>query len=462
MARQFSKVKEVVASWSQVRQYLRSGDNGDLVPVVIPKDKRSFRPLFWLALAVYLVFLGLQIGDVGVIGDGDVIGSILQLVAFGGALFALLLLGVSLWRSMLVEIEEGTIGVMSSWGEIVQTLSPGRQIIWQPWRKVEYIVDTATEIPYTAPVLSSPTKEDVPLKSIEFFLKFRIIDPVVFVRKIGASNFDIVLSSAVQDAIRQRSRRIETSQAYSLRGGDVSDMQRILNNMMERYGVRITGANIPDVQLTDQYRDNLATQEKIAKEQVSYEKEWDLMRKRRKDALELEIEQAKKERDAKRITVNEAINKARQDVAVMLQEKETEALKIRLDIEAAGKARLKAAENEALALQRLGESYRDNEAILHYELETQRLDVAQTLIQHAPRPLVVSTAGDNSGGSSALNTLVLAQFLPEALKQSKQRARTQEAANNRAAVTAGNNNNDGGAIQNMMDNVMDEVRRRTS
>ena len=46
---------------------------------------------------------------------------------------------------------------MSSWGEIVSSLPPGRTIIWKPWQKVEYIVDTATEIPYTAPVLSSPT-----------------------------------------------------------------------------------------------------------------------------------------------------------------------------------------------------------------------------------------------------------------------------------------------------------------
>ncbi|HFC11301.1 MAG TPA: hypothetical protein ENJ56_00555, partial [Anaerolineae bacterium] len=206
-----------------------------------------------------------------------------------------------------------------------------------------------------------------------------------------------------------------TAKAYSLRGGDVSDMQRILNNLMERYGVRITGANIPDVQLPDQYRDNLATQERVAKELSSYEKEWDLTRKRRKDALELQIEMAKKERDARRIAVHEAVNKARQDVALMLQEKETEAQKIRLDIEAAGKARLISAENEALSLQRLGESYRDNKAILQYEMETLRLQVAAELMQHAPRPLVVKSDGD-TGGNSALNTLLLAQILPSMLQ----------------------------------------------
>lgn len=64
------------------------------------------------------------------------------------------------------------------------------------------MVDSATEIPYLAPVAVCPTQENVPLKAIEFFLQFRITDPVPFVRTIAASNFDLVLFSAVQGAIR--------------------------------------------------------------------------------------------------------------------------------------------------------------------------------------------------------------------------------------------------------------------
>jgi regulator of protease activity HflC (stomatin/prohibitin superfamily) len=320
---------------------------------------------------------------------------------------------------------------------------------------VEYIVDTSTEIPYTAPVLSSPTKENVPLKSIEFFLKFRIVNPVLFVRRIGASNFDIVLSSAVQDAIRQRTRNVETAKAYDLRGSDVGDMQRLLNETMEHYGVRITGANIPDVQLPEQYQNNLATQERISKELVAYEKEWDLMRKRRKDALELEIEQAKKERDAKLVSVREAINKARQDVALMLQEKETAAEKIKLEIEARSHAELKAAENQAKALQRLGEAYKDNQAILRFELETQRLNVAKELMRHAPRPIVVNT-GQQNGHDSALSTLLLAQILPQTLREAT--AIDSASAVRPDSIPTGNGQSN---MRSMMESLMDEVDKRT-
>ncbi len=396
--RKTSKIKEVVAAWGSIQQLLRSGDGGSLVPVVIPRDRRGYGWMSMMGVAVY--FLG-----VALFSSGFTAG-LAGLVGFG-------LLAISafwLWRSSIVMIEQGTTGVMSRYGKIVGTLSPGRRHLWWPWEKVEFIVDTSTEIPYSAPVLSSPTQENVPLKSIEFFLKFRIVDPVRFVRHIGASNFDLVLSSAVQDAIRRRSRRVQTERAYDLRGSDVGDMQDYLNRLMERYGVRIVGANIPDVQLPEQYQDNLATRERVAKELNAYEKEWELRRKQRIDTLLLEIERTKKERDARLIEVNEAVNKAREDVAQMLQERETDAEKIRLEIEAKGQATLKAAENEAKALNRLGKAYKDNRAVLQYELARRKLEVAEHLVNKAPRPVLVKS--DGGGEQSALSTLILAQILP--------------------------------------------------
>jgi regulator of protease activity HflC (stomatin/prohibitin superfamily) len=410
----FSKLKEVVAAWNNVRQLLRSGDQGYLVPVVIPKEKRGFAWLFWFALALYCFLLALYLA----IAVSFL--SFFLTVVLG--VFLMLIGGFAWWRSAKVEIEEGTTGIYSRYGRIEGTLKPGRNFLWWPWEKVEFIVDTSTEIPYTAPILASPTRENVPLKSIQFFLKFRIIDPVKFVQRIGASNFDIVLSSAVQDAIRRRSRQVETARAYDLRGSNVEDMQAYLNRQMERYGVRIIGANIPDVQLPDQYRENLATRERVAKELAAYEKEWELTRKRRTDTILMEIERTKKERDAKLIAVKEALNKAREEVAQMLQEREAEAEKIRLEIEAKGRANLKAAENEARAVNSLGKSYQDNQAVLQYELHMRALQVAETLLQHAPRPLLVNSQGEDA---SALSTLLLAQILPEVMKQAGQEANEQ-------------------------------------
>jgi len=396
--REFSRIREAVATWSLIRQLLRSGEEGQLVPVVIPKDRRRARWLFPLAISFYLL-------GVAIFGGGTFGGLALFL-----ALLMLIIAGISFFLGAIVEIEQGTTGILSRWGQIVGVIPPGRHYLWWPWEKVEAVVDTSTEIPYTAPVMAAPTRENVPLKSIEFFLKFRIEDPIAFIRRLGASNFDLVLSSAVQDAIRQRARRVETERAYDLRGSDVGDMQELLNRQLARYGVRITGANIPDVQLPDQYQQHLATRERVAKELQAYEREWELIKKQRIDTLLLEIERAKKVRDAKLVEVREAINKARQDVARMLQEKETEAQRVRWEIEARGRATLRQAENEARSLEYLGQAYQDNRAVLQYELARRRLQVAETLMKRAPRPIVIQGDG---GDTSALTTLIAAQLLPK-------------------------------------------------
>ena len=426
ISRDFSRIKEVVASWDNIQRMLRSGDHGALVPVVIPKDQRTFWGPFWLGFAFYsaitlfvLFSFNLGLATILAVGSAIIFGSIGLLVW---------------WRSARVEIEQGTTGVRSRWGKIVGTINPGREFLWWPWEKVEFIVDTSTEIPYTAPVLACPTKENVPLRSIEFFLKFRIEDPIKFVRRIGASNFDMVLSSAVQDAIRRRSRLVSTADAYDLRGSDVGDMQDNLNRLLSRYGVRITGANIPDVQLPQQYQDNLSTREKIAKELTAYEKEWELIRKRRQDELLLEIERSKKERDAKLIAIQEAVNKAQEDVAQMLQRREAEAEKIRLEIEAEGRAKLKSAENEARALHRLGRSYKDNQAVLQYQLAVRKLEVAEHLVQEAPSPIVVNHSKQSD--DSALSTLLMANLLPEVMDEGRQREQT---AVSQPTINTGNN-----------------------
>ena len=398
-----SSVTEALASWGDIARLLRGGDQGALVPVVIPKDRRGLGWTALLGLALYLVLTGVVAAMLGV---GWLTGAavVLGVVTAGTAL-------LWWWRSAIVEIEEGTVGVLTRHGAIVGTgLAPGRHYLWHPWSRVDYVVDVTTEIPYTAPVLACPTHESVPLKSIEFFLKFRISDAVQFVRTIGAGNFDLVLSNAVQDAIRQRSRQVRTEQAYDLRGSDVADMQDLLNRQLARYGVQIMGCTIPDVQLPGQYQQHLATRERVAKELVAYEQEWELTRKRRIDTLLMDIERSKKVRDAKIVEVNAALNKARKDVAQMLEEQETDAQRVRFEIETRGRTNLVAAQNEAKALRALATSYRDNRAVLGYELARRRLDVGARLAERAPEPLIVHT--DGGGDQSALATLLLAQLLP--------------------------------------------------
>ena len=97
-------------------------------------------------------------------------------------------------------------------------------------------------------------------------------------------------------------------------------------------------------------------------------------------------------------------------MARTLQEKETEAQRVRWEIEARGRATLRQAENEARGLEYLGQAYQDNRAVLQYELARRRLQVAETLMKRAPRPIVIQGDG---GDTSALTTLIAARLLPK-------------------------------------------------
>ena len=419
-----SSIKESLSSWSDLAGLLRGGDQGAVVPVVIPKDNRGLRWMVLVWIGLFALISGLVM-SVNVAIDGVLAAPVNALLRWPSLFIGLLSIVVAVlwwWRGSIIEIEHGTQGILTKYGKVQKVIAPGRHYLWHPWKRVDYVVDTSTEIPYTAPVVACPTRENVPLKSIEFFLKFRIHDPQRFVLTIGASNFDLVLSSAVQDAIRQRSRLVRTESAYDLRGSNVEDMRNLLNQQLEKYGVHITGCNIPDVQLPNQYQQHLATRERVSKELVAYEQEWELTRKRRIDTLLMDIERSKKVRDAKIVEVNAALNKARKDVAQMLQEQETEAQRVRYEIETRGRADLVAAENEAKAQQRLATAYRDNRAVLEYELARRRLDVGATLAERAPRPVVVQTE-TGTGDSSALSTLLTAQLLPQVLGNGGQDAK---------------------------------------
>ncbi|MEU5838317.1 SPFH domain-containing protein [Streptomyces diacarni] len=407
-----SVISEEVAPWSDIPQLLRGGEAGTLVPVIIPKHRRR---VWWMVpcwLGLLAVASGAMASAQSPDGTAGEVFDTLATVTFVCGLLFLVVGALWWWRSSIVEIEQGTNGILTRYGAITRTLDPGRHYLWHPWSRVDFVVDTATEIPYSAPVVACPTRENVPLRAIEFFLKFRITDAVLFVRTIGAGNFDLVLSNAVQDAIRQRGRHVRTEQAYDLRGSDVADMQELLNRQLSRYGVRITGANIPDVQLPAQYQQHLATRERVAKEATAYEQEWGLSRKRRIDSLQMDIERAKKVRDARIVEVKAALNKAREQVAQLLEEQETEAQNVRFEIETRGRSGLIAAENEARAQRTLAQAYRDNRAVLQYELARRRLDVGAVLAGKAPQPVVLRTDGSAGGDTSALATLLAAQLLP--------------------------------------------------
>ncbi|MBO3736936.1 hypothetical protein [Actinoplanes flavus] len=136
----------------------------------------------------------------------------------------------------------------------------------------------------------------------------------------------------------------------------------------------------------------------------------------------MDIERAKKVRDARIVEVKAALNKAREQVAQLLEKQETDAQRVRFEIETRGRSGLIAAENEAKAQRRLAQAYRDNRAVLQYELALRRLEVGAELAGQAPQPVVIRTDGGSDNG--ALATLIAAQLLPRSISSTESHGST--------------------------------------
>ena len=254
--REFSRIKEAVAPWNRIRHLLRGGEAGYVVPVVIPKDSRRTGWIYTTGLCdlfhrhgpVCRQQRGTPAGDRGRHRPAGPVGAV---------------------AVALVDRRDraGHDGILSRYGQITGTLSPGRHYLWFPWAKVEAIVDTSTEIPYTAPVVACPTHENVPLKAIEFFLKFRYRRPGSVCQELSAPATSTWCCPA---RCRTRSgsarARCRPSGPTTCAAATSAICRQLLNHQLQRYGVRITGSNIPDVQLPDQYQQHLATRERVAKE----------------------------------------------------------------------------------------------------------------------------------------------------------------------------------------------------
>lgn len=128
MARNFSRIKEVVTTWDSVQRVLRSGDKGALVPVVIPKDRRQMWGPFLIGFAFYTAVTNFWL-------FWRLSASFALLLAVVSGLFFAALGGIVWWRSARVEIEQGTTGVISKWGKITGTIGPGRKFLWCPGTK---------------------------------------------------------------------------------------------------------------------------------------------------------------------------------------------------------------------------------------------------------------------------------------------------------------------------------------
>jgi regulator of protease activity HflC (stomatin/prohibitin superfamily) len=363
-------------------------------PVVIPKGGTA-KVVVPLGI---LVLLGL-IGALGnVIPQTDLV--------FGPHYWAVLVLaaGFLWWRRSVVMVPEGCKALITKFGKLVHIADPGRVTLFNPWKRVSYIVNTTREYPFNAPIREAPTQQGVKA-SVDLFLQFRIENPAEFIFVLGSvSGFQSKLQNAISEVTRSLIYAQRAEEIYDLVGESTLGMLESLNQQFLP-AVRLTDVNITHAEPSSQeYRMDLAAPEmvRVAKEAYTYEYELQLRKEQNEGDLVKELAGLQETLSA--IQAEIAGYQARMDTALERATHQATAQARQRLVEAESTANANAALLEAQALDIRALSAAEAPEILDYRFQQDLLNKLESVATRLPQVVQV-------GDQTDIDFLALAQQL---------------------------------------------------
>ncbi|PSL00704.1 regulator of protease activity HflC (stomatin/prohibitin superfamily) [Murinocardiopsis flavida] len=374
-------------------------DKGGSVHVICPMVLPRGRTLGALIPVVLLVI----IGAVGSVLTGF---SQLSFILFGPHYWIVTVLVAAFmwWRQGMVMVPDGCAALITKFGKLEQIVGPGRITMFNPWKRVSYIVNTQRQFPFNAPIREAPTKSGVKA-SVDLFLQFRIEDPQSFIFVLGAvQGFQDKLNNAISETTRSLIYEQQASDIYDLVGENTA---RLLEQLNQQFlpAVRLTNANITHAEPSSQeYRMDLAAPEmmRVAKEAYTYEYELQLRKEQNEGDLNKELASLNETLSA--IQADIATYQAQMDTALERETNRARALARQRFVEAESSANANAALLEAQALDIRAVSAAEAPEILNFRFQQDLLAKLESVADSLPQVLHI---GD--GDSDSINYLRIAQ-----------------------------------------------------
>jgi len=364
-------------------------------PVVIPNRQSLFWRLLPIGLLLIFVFLGVLAAVT--LGSLPQVGG-LALAVFGPH-FWLLLIALAVfiwWRQSVVMVPDGCQAVITRFGRLEEVVDAGRTLLFNPWRQVSYIVNTAREYPYNAPIREAPTAGRVNA-SVDLFLQFRIEDPAEFIFTVGGvKGFADKLQNAISEMTRALIYEQNAEDIYDLVG---ENTQKFLGSLNQQFvpAVHFTNANITHAEPSSQeYRMDLAAPEMVRVAKEAYTYEYELSLRKEQDEGELNKELASLRETLSAIQAEVASYQAQIDTA---RERETNRANARARqrmVEAESMANANAALLEAQALDIRALSGAAAPEILEYRFQQDVLDKLESVAKRLPQVVQLGENGDQT------------------------------------------------------------------
>ncbi|WP_245634585.1 SPFH domain-containing protein [Janibacter limosus] len=364
----------------------QSGPVHVITPMVMPKGRR----LKAMLPVIFLVILGF-VGSIFLLPFGT------SLAVFGPHYWVLVLAVAAFmwWRQGMVMVPEGCTALISRFGKVEAEVGPGRVTLWNPWKRVSYIVNTTREYPFNAPIRSAPTKSGVQA-SVDLFLQFRIVSAREFVFVLGAvQGFQDKLNNAISETTRSLIYEQEASGIYDLVGESTA---RLLDQLNAQFApaVELTTANITHAEPSAQeYRMDLAAPEMIRVAKEAYTYDYELGLKKEQNEGDLNKDLASLNENLSGIQADIARYQAQMDTALERETNRAEAVARQRFVESESDAHANAALLEAQALDIRALSAALAPEILDYRYQQDMLDKMEGVSGSLPQ---IVRIGEESEG----------------------------------------------------------------
>ncbi|QOK24529.1 SPFH domain-containing protein [Janibacter indicus] len=357
-----------------------------ITPMVMPKGGRLTAMLPVLALAA-----------LGVVGLIVLIPFGMSFAVFGPHYWLLVLLAAAFlwWRQGMVMVPEGCTALISRFGKVEAEVGPGRVTLWNPWKRVSYIVNTTREYPFNAPIRSAPTKSGVQA-SVDLFLQFRIVSAREFVFVLGAvQGFQDKLNNTISETTRSLIYEQEASGIYDLVGESTARLLEQLNAQFAP-AVELTTANITHAEPSAQeYRMDLAAPEMIRVAKEAYTYDYELGLKKEQNEGDLNKDLASLNENLSAIQADIARYQAQMDTALERETNRANAVARQRFVESESEANANAALLEAQALDIRALSAALAPEILDYRYQQDMLDKMEGVSGSLPQ---IVRVGEESEG----------------------------------------------------------------
>ena len=283
-----------------------------------------------------------------------VIGFILDLElaargTFLGLGAVLIVLGV--FRSFRVPVPEGSRAVLLKGGRYARTLGPGNHWV-PPWVIVSHVV-TTRETPFDAPAASIPTKDNV-RTNVDILMTFAIAAPDKFVFMISAPDFDQVCQATCQENVRLLVRDKDSDEVLDMGVAENERLRKGIEAGLATYGVEVVRVVLTHVMPPMEFIASRESRRLATVQRAEEEERHALAVRRQSDSEELDRQRISARREA-------------------------------IELEAA---------NEVARLERLEARIRAYPNAMHWDVESQRLEVARALAANTRALVQVGPQGD--------------------------------------------------------------------